>query len=172
METTKLAAVAASTEKQDEKPPVAPRDSSGKWLKGASGNPKGGPRGITRSEAIRVLLEPHKEELIGSLLELTKHIDPHARVRAIVSALEYIAPRPKPDPERIVVPGLSDAITLHDKAGAIVGAVASGQISPEAGRSVLQMLETVARVAKIEDIERRIDALEGRTVRTVEGEST
>ena len=83
-------------------------------------------------DAIRVLIEPKKVEVIAKLIELAIAGDP----RSIELVLKYLAPPAKPDAERIAVPGLREAPTIKAKSLAIIDAVSNGLISVEAGEKV------------------------------------
>lgn len=147
----------------DDAQAVISRDDAGKFLPGGPGGP-GRPKGLTRAEQAARLLEPHKEELIGRTIEFALAGD----AQMMKLALERIAPIARPEAERVFVPGLADAATVSDKARAIVDAVANGEITAESGRSVLQMLDLLSRAVKLDELERRLAALEsGKTERVV-----
>lgn len=150
----------------EDQPHEVVRDANGRWI--VPPRSPGRPRGLSHSEKLRALLEPEREALIGRLLALTRDDDPHASARAVEIALRYLGPPPRPEAERIVVPGLAEAKTLHDRAAAVVAAVADGAVSPEAGQKVLQMLDVLNRTAKTADLEARIAALEGRKAEAIE----
>lgn len=109
-----------------------------------------------RAEQIRELLEPHRAELIAKTVELAKAGDP----QCIKLCLERLAPTPRQEAEKVVVPGLADAITLKDKATAILAAVANGQISAEAGHRLMALLDVYRGAAIADDHERRLAAIE------------
>jgi hypothetical protein len=142
---------------------VVPRDDGGKFLPGGPGGP-GRPRGLTQSEKVRALLEPHREQLVSRVLALTQHADPFAAANALRIALERLAPAPKQEPEKVVVPGLSEAATFSDKCQTIVAAVGAGDISAESGERLLRMIDVYRRAVEVDDLVRRIVALENRGV--------
>lgn len=142
------------------------RDARGRWI--TPPKSPGRPALPTRSERLRAALEPHEKDLVDRLIGLSKGDDPHAAARAIELALRYIAAPAKPEGQAIVIDGLATAATLRDKAACVVVAVASGQITPEAGEKVLRMLDVLGRAAKLDDFESRIAALEGRRVDAIE----
>ncbi len=138
----------------------------GRWI--TPPKSPGRPKGLSQSEKVRALLEPHREELIGRVLELTKSADPHAAAGALRIALERLAPAPKQEAERLDIPGLADATTFQGKCDAVIAAVANGEASADAGAKVLALLdvyrralETDALVERIASGEARIAALEG-----------
>ena len=139
------------------------RDEEGKLLPGHGLKSPGRPRGKSPAEQVRELIEPHKEAIIAKAVQLATMGDP----TSIKVCLERLAPAPRPEAEKVVVPGLKEAETLQDKATAILAAVADGQISAEAGDKLLRMLDTYAKAVVIDGHERRLRALEGNP--TLEG---
>lgn len=145
------------------------RGADGKFLAGAkSANPAGRPRGLSHSEKVRVLLEPHRETLIERSLALTQSDDPHASVQALKLCLQRLAPIPKDEAERVYVPGLSGAATFSEKCEAVIKAVADGDISAEAGERLLRLLDIYRRALAHDELERRVAALEGRKIAALE----
>lgn len=133
---------------------MADRTPSGHFKLGHS--VKGGRTpGPSRAERIARRLEPHLEDTLKKLAELAKAGDP----RSAELLLRYVAPPPK-DAERVRVPGLSDAPTLRGKAELIVDAVAAGAVTVEAGQRLLAVIADLGRVIALDDLEKRIKALE------------
>lgn len=126
----------------------------GKWL-----NPPkspGRPRGPSAAEQIRELLLPHQPELVARAVELAKLGDP----AALRLCIERLAPAPRPEAEKVVVPGLKEAPTLAAKATSILAAVADGHISAEAGDRLLGMLKTYGDAVVLDEHEKRLSAIE------------
>jgi hypothetical protein len=138
---------------------VVKRDADGKFLPGGPGGPGRKP-GLSHSEKVRILLEPHRDELIGRALELTKNADPFAAANALRICLERLAPAPRAEGEKVFVPGLAEATTWKDKCETIVAAVARGEISAESAERLLRMVDIYRRATEIDDIDRRLSALE------------
>jgi hypothetical protein len=136
------------------------RDERGRLL---PGHHMGRPRGLTHSEKVRALLEPHREELIGRALELTKNADPFAAANGLRLCLERLAPAPKQEPEKVIVPGLAEAQTFTAKCECIIAAVGAGEISAESGERLLRMIDAYRRAVKVDELERRLAALEAGT---------
>lgn len=134
------------------------RDEDGRLLPGHSLKSPGRPRGKSPSEQVRELIEPHREDIIAKAVQLAKMGDP----TSIKLCLERLAPAPRQEAEKVVVPGLKEAETLQDKATAILAAVADGEISAEAGDKLLRMLDTYAKAVVVDEHERRLRALEGK----------
>lgn len=137
------------------------REEGGRFVEGHAVKSPGRPRGPSESEKIRALLEPKKEAVIRKLVELAEAGDP-VSIRLV---LERLAPVPRPEAEKVVVPGLKEAGTLQAKATAILSAVADGQISAEAGDRLLRMLDTYGKAVVLDEHERRLQAIENRRPR-------
>jgi len=150
------------------------RDEKGRVLPGA-----GGALGATstrragtgEASKIRALVQPKREALVARLLEIAESGAPKDAVRACEALLCRLAAPPRPTAELVHIPGLANARTLEEKADAVVLAVARGEVTADAGRAVLQMLDTYARAIKASELEERIRRLEGRTGRVIEPDS-
>lgn len=141
--------------------PAVLRDERGRLLPGTKGLPGAGRRtGLSHAEKVRILLEPHREALIGRALSLTQSPDPFAAANALRICLERLAPAPKQEAEKIEVPGLAEAATFTDKCTAVINAVAAGEISAEAGERVLRLLDVYRRAHETDSLARRVAALE------------
>lgn len=134
----------------------ADRDDKGKFVTGHGNYGAGRPRGPSASELVREKLEPHREEVLAKIIELSKLGDPSAQ-RLFMN---YLAPAPKQEAERIEIPGLADAPTPQAKADTILAAVASGAISFEAGERAMRLLHTYMTAITATDHEERLLALE------------
>ena len=93
---------------------------------------------------------------MAKAIELAKLGDP-ASMKLV---LERYAPIAKQDGERVIVEGFASAPTLELKAQAVMAAVATGQVTAEAGERLLRTLDTYARVVVADDHEKRLQALE------------
>ena len=131
------------------------RDKSGRFLPGRSGNPKGRTPEIGK---VRELLEPRREELVQKAVDLALDGDGVA----LRLCVDRLAPQPKATAEPVTVPGLREAETLTEKAGAIVDAIGAGAIPPDVGASLLGALGTVARITELDELAARVAALEHR----------
>ena len=141
---------------------VAPtRGPDGKLLPGHPGLPGGGrPRGITNADLIRTALEQRRDDLIGQVLKNAFNPDGHVSNRALELALSRIAPPPRQESERVIIPGFKDAKTLQEKAEAVIAAIATGEVTAEAGEKLLRVLDTYGRAVVTTELERRLEALE------------
>jgi hypothetical protein len=128
------------------------RDAHGRFLPGNGGRPAG----RTELERIRALVQPHRDEVVATLVAAAKAGD----VKAAELLLERLAAKPRPQAERVMVPGLREQTTLKGKADAVIAAVAQGEISAEAGSSILRMITDYARAITVDDHEARLQHLE------------
>ncbi|QDF96789.1 hypothetical protein CJ010_09735 [Azoarcus sp. DD4] len=112
--------------------------------------------GPSRAERLAEAIEPHIPDIIAKAIELAKLGDP-ASQKLI---LERYAPIAKQDAERVIVEGFASAPTLELKAQAVMSAVASGQVTAEAGERLLRTLDAYARVVVADDHEKRLQAIE------------
>lgn len=132
------------------------RTAAGHFVPGHAVKSPGRPRGQSASEAVRELLEPHRVEVVNKIIELSKLGDPQSQKLF----MQYLAPAPKQESERIEILGLSQAPTPAAKADCILAAVADGAISFEAGERALRMLHTYMTAITTTDHEARLAALE------------
>jgi hypothetical protein len=78
-----------------------------------------------------------------------------------------LAPAPRPEAEKFIVPGLKEAVGFAAKCEAILVAVADGVISSEAAERALRMLDVYRRAHETDELARRIEALERGRAATV-----
>lgn len=128
------------------------------WKPGQSGNPAGRAKGsINISTRLRKMIDA---EAIVKALEnaaLTK-----GDVQAARTLLERALPVYRATAEPVKVPGIGEADTLTDKARVVLDAVAEGRVPPDIGAQLVTAIGTVARVAEMDELMRRIEALEKR----------
>ena len=130
------------------------RDTAGRFIKGNSGRPKGSRNKV--SVALENLLEGEAEEITRVAIEKAKAGDNIA----IKLILDRVFPRPR---ERSVSVEVSDIQTSRDTAPVmyeILQSVTSGAITPDEALRLTRVVETLRRCLEIEDLERRLEALE------------
>lgn len=123
------------------------------WKPGQSGNPHGRPSG---TERVRQLLEDKREELVTRAVEMAMAGDAQV-MRAL---LDRLAPAPRTQHPAVEIPGMPTNGTASEKAGAIVDAMGSGLISPDAGALMLGAIASAVKVREFEELEARLAALE------------
>ena len=126
------------------------------WKKGQSGNPKGRKPGSGEVAKLRAALKPHLPAVLKKLAAQAKEGD----VQAIKLLLERTVPPYKQTTEPVIIAALADAETPTDKAKAVIDAIADGQLPPDIGAGLLAALGNVVRIIELDELERRIAALE------------
>ena len=126
------------------------------WRKGQSGNPKGRPPGVGEVARLRAAIAEHVPTIITRLVERATMEGDTQAARLL---LERVLPPVKPValPEPLPVPATG---SLAERAEAVLAAMAAGQASADAAEAALAGLVAVARLRTIDDLERRISALE------------
>jgi hypothetical protein len=134
------------------------RTNSGKFHKGASGNPKGRPPGSRNKSTLlyEQLFEGGAEELINKAMEMAKNGD----VRALALCLDRILPAKR---ERSINLELRPVQTPQDLPNSfqdITTAIAEGRITPGEGESLSNILATQAQFLSSVDFDRRLAQME------------
>lgn len=139
--------------------PVSSRKNTGKtrgrpFKPGNPGRPKG-----SRNKAIlaiEALLEGEAEALTRTAIEAALSGD----VTALRLCLDRIAPAKKDSPVAFTLPAMETAEDAAKAVGAILAAVAAGDLTPTEGATVAGLVETYRRALETTDIERRLAVLE------------
>jgi hypothetical protein len=126
------------------------RDKGGKWKPGQSGNP-GGRSGQT--QAIRAKLAAGAEAVTRKILAAAKKGD----MQACRLILERLVPPIKPTAE--VVCFELDDTDLPSAAKSILRAIASGELPPDQGKSLIEGLSAVARVIEVAELQKAVEEL-------------
>ncbi|MGD8854505.1 MAG: DUF5681 domain-containing protein [Gammaproteobacteria bacterium] len=124
---------------------------------GVSGNPSGRPKGVGKVAKLRALLEPRAEELVEKAMSMALEGD----TTALRLCLERLVPPIKIKDEPVRVQGLDGSQSLVEQGQAIISAVAKGAVTPSEAATLLRSLAAQSRIIEIEDLERRVAALEG-----------
>jgi hypothetical protein len=124
------------------------------WKPGQSGNPAGRPPGQSAITRLRAQLEPDAPQILETMVAAAKGGD----VQAARLILERILPPFKPTEQAMEL--ALEGKTLTDKGRAVLGAVSAGELAPGQGSQLIVAIGTLARVAEIDDLERRIAELE------------
>ena len=125
------------------------------WEKGESGNPAGRPPGIKdKRTAMRELLEPHAEDLVTKVVEMAMSGD----TTALRICIDRLMPALKARDEPVDVPTFVGS--LGERGRAVLDALASGDLTPDQAATMLSAIGTQARIVEIDEIEKRVTALE------------
>lgn len=126
----------------------------GRWKPGQSGNPQGRPRGTSTAAKLREAIEADLPAILESVISAAKDGD----VAAARLLLERAIPALKPAelPVSVDVGGE----TLAAQGRAIMAAVASGQVAPAQGVSLMGALSQLARLVELDELGDRLRLLE------------
>jgi len=126
-----------------------------KFKPGQSGNPQGRPKDKTPATLLRKSIVDDMPDIIGKLVELAKAGD----VQAAKVLLDRVCPTLKPQalPVNIDVGG-----TLAETGGNVINATMAGHIPPDIGSQLITALANQAKIIEIDDLTRRIEALESK----------
>ncbi|WP_173488623.1 DUF5681 domain-containing protein [Marinobacterium sp. xm-m-312] len=128
---------------------------NGRFSKGHSGNPKGRPPVL--APELRQRLHEATPEIIEKVVEKALQGD----LAAAKIILNRTAPIPKQSSATVTIPDLgSESTTLVEKAGAILSSVASGDCPADVGAVLMQSVTALAKVIEVDELERRVAALE------------
>lgn len=132
-----------------------------RWKPGQSGNPKGRPKGVPNPQTrLRKMIDC--EAIVTKLQAAALGGD----VQAARTLLERALPVYRATAEPVNVAGIHGADTLTDKARVVLEAVADGRVPPDIGAQLVTAIGTVARVVEVDELLRRIEALEKRNEST------
>jgi hypothetical protein len=88
----------------------------------------------------------------------SKALDGNTRAAELL--LERALPPLRAVAEPVELPGLTDAATLTAKAECIVALTAEGKLSPDVATAMLTAIGQLAKATEIDELARRLDALE------------
>ncbi|MFT4194999.1 DUF5681 domain-containing protein [Ottowia sp.] len=141
-----------------EKATKGPASAGGKqttrWKPGQSGNPAGRAPGQSLITKLRAELAQHVPDIVDQLVVAAKGGD----VQAARLLLERVLPpvRPVEQPQVMDLPEGD----LTAKGHAVLGAAAKGDLAPSQAAALIGAIGALARVAEIDELERRVKALE------------
>jgi hypothetical protein len=146
-------------------PENAGRKQAGRFQKGKSGNPAGKPRGARNRTtlAMEVLLDGEADAIVRKAIEKAKEGDGIA----LRMCLERIVPPRKDRPVNCNLPPIKTAADALTATGALVAAVAAGDITPSEAAELSKLIEAYVKSLEVTDLAARIASLE----RTIANES-
>jgi len=131
------------------------RAGGGRFKPGISGNPKGRPPGIPQpSTRLRQMIDA--DAIVRRLQEAALAGD----VAAARTLLERALPVYRSAAAPVDLPELEGAGEFTDKARAVLAAVGAGKLPPDLGAQLVAAIGNVARLAEVDELARRIEALE------------
>jgi len=128
---------------------------NGRFSKGHSGNPHGRPPML--APELRQRLSEATPQIIEKVVEKALQGD----LAAAKIILDRTAPIPKQSCAQITIPNLAGSdSSLADKAGAVLSSIASGTCPADVGATLIQTIGAMAKIIEIDELDRRISALE------------
>lgn len=139
-----------------EKP--APKVRGRPWVKGQSGNPKGNHKGSRHKTTLlcEKMMDDEAERIVRAVITAATNGD----MTAARLVLERLVPPRKDRPITFALPEIASAAQAASAMGAIIAAVAAGEISPDEGASVSRLIESFLKARELVEIEERLAALE------------
>ena len=128
---------------------------SAAWKPGQSGNPKGRPPGTGEVAKMRAAIADRVPQLLAAMMARALDGDVGAARLLLERAIA-----PLKAAEQVQALSLPDG-TLTDQGRAVLAAVAAGELAPGQGAALLGAIGTLARVSEVDELARRIEALEG-----------
>lgn len=125
-----------------------------KWKPGQTGNPRGRPKGAGEVSKIRTAIAAQVPALIEKLTALAMAGDVGAARLLLERAVAPL--RAAEQAQALNLP----KGTLTEQAQAVLAEVAAGNLAPGQGAALLGGIATLARVTEIDELERRLSALE------------
>lgn len=132
---------------------MSERNEKGHFAKGHSGNPAGRPK--SASTELKRQLAEHGVEVVDRVVESAKDGD----MQACRLVMDRLLPTLKPSPAPIQV-DLEGAEGLAGVSRRLVDSAAAGEIPADVASQLVGALGQVARIQEIDELERRLDALE------------
>ena len=130
------------------------RNTDGTFGPGNPGKPKGARHRAT--QAALALLEGEAEALTRKAVEAALAGD----VSALRLCLDRIAPPRKDAPVSFALPAMASAADAAQAAGAVLAAVAEGDLTPLEAVQIMGLIETYRRTLETCELEARVAALE------------
>ncbi|HLP81807.1 MAG TPA: DUF5681 domain-containing protein [Nitrosomonas sp.] len=127
----------------------------GRWQAGESGNPHGRKPGTGQIAQLRERIAHQVPEIIDQLIIKVKEGD----VQAARLLLERVIPQVKPTEQAVQI-NLPQNADLTTQGQHILKAVADGLLMPGQGSALLTSLGTLAKIKEMDELEKRLTALE------------
>lgn len=129
-----------------------------KFKPGQSGNPNGRPQGSRNKAtlAMESLMEADAEAITRKCIEKAKEGD----MAAIRLCMDRLYPPRKDSPVSFELPPMETAADAVQVMGAVLMALASGEVTPSEAQAVAGIVETFRRTIETSEMEARIAELE------------
>ena len=123
------------------------------WRKGESGNPSGRKKGGVNFKALRDSID------VPEILEALKTAARGGDVQAAKILLSKALPDLRPVDVPVKLP-VANGASPAEAAASILAATTTGTLTPEQGAKMLAAMAQFARVLEVDELTRRIEALE------------
>lgn len=136
------------------------RDQQGRWPKGISGNPSGRPVGSRNKTTILIqsILAEKAEELVRKAVAMALEGDP----AALRLCVERLFPPCKDRPIYLNLSKTDEGSGILETSDALLGAIANGEITPNEGQALANVLTAHMEIVNTQDIDRRLRQVEER----------
>ena len=130
------------------------------FKKGQSGNPAGPAKGTRHKITMLAekLLEDDRDDIVRAVIAAAKGGDP----TAMRLCIERLIPVRKGRPVMFDLPAIETAADVANALGAIAGAMAAGELTPDEAGVVAGVIEAKRRAIETTEIELRLQRLEER----------
>jgi hypothetical protein len=134
------------------------RKQAARFQKGKSGNPAGKPRGARNKTtlAVEALLDGEAEAITRKAIEKAKEGDP----TALRMCLDRLLPARKDRPVSFILPSIKNAADAIAANGALVAAVAAGDITPSEAVELSKLIDAYVKSLEVGNLAERITNLE------------
>lgn len=126
----------------------------GSWKPGQSGNPAGRKPGTGEVAQIRASIAKRLPELLEAMM--TKALDGDVGAARLLLERAVAPLKAAEQPQTLALP---DG-TLTEQGRAVLASVAAGELAPGQGSQLIAAIGSLARVAEIDDLAKRITKLE------------
>lgn len=130
------------------------------WIRGGtSPNPKGRPPGPSKQQKLMNRMLEEGTAVLDAVLENAKAGDPSSAGLVLNRILPTLRSQ-----SQTVEFELDPALPIARQVEQVLTAVAAGQVSPDIGQQITGIIGTLSNVRATEELERRIELLEGKAM--------